>query len=292
MSNSVFIDLLLPFSLALIMFGMGLGLTKQDFSRLWQTPKSVFVGLIGQLLLLPLLALLICILFELPAPLAVGLMILAASPGGTTSNVLSQLANANLALSVTLTSICTLVCVFSTPWIIHFSLQYFVSTGAPEFSLLGTSMGLILITLLPVLVGIWVRQTYSSFAIRYEVYFRRFSLGFMITMILALLIKEREMLVDAFQQVFWACMALSLGSILLGVLIAKVTKMSDKDAVTLGIEVGIQNATMSILIAISFLHEPTYAITASVYGLCMYLAPLPLIFWYKNKLKKGIAVSS
>ena len=117
-------DVFLPIALALIMFGMGLGLTKQDFTRLWLTPKPVLVGLFGQLILLPIIAFGICTWFELPPALAIGMMILAASPGGTMSNVLSQLAKANLALSVTLTSICTLVCVFTTPWLIHFSIQH------------------------------------------------------------------------------------------------------------------------------------------------------------------------
>lgn len=288
MSNSIIMDVFLPIALALIMFGMGLGLTKQDFTRLWLTPKPVLVGLFGQLILLPIIAFGICTWFELPPALAIGMMILAASPGGTMSNVLSQLAKANLALSVTLTSICTLVCVFTTPWLIHFSIQHFAEQNPPQYSLLGTSIGLIVITLVPVLLGILVRQFKPKTAIKYELHFRRFSLVFMILMIVALMIKERHLLVSSFEQVFAASMTLNLLSVLVGALLAKSFLLTDKDALTLGIEVGIQNATMAILIAVSFLHEPSYAITAGVYGLTMYLGPLPLIYWQKFKQKRQV----
>ncbi len=280
-------DLFLPIALALIMFGMGLGLTKQDFTRLWLTPKPVLVGLLGQLIVLPIVAFGICIWFELSPALAIGMMILAASPGGTMSNVLSQLAQANLALSVTLTSICTLVCVFTTPWLIHFSIQHFAGHNAPEYSLLGTSIGLITITLIPVLFGVWFRQCKAQIAIKFELHFRRFSLIFMIIMIVALMIKERHLVASSFQQVFAASMTLNLLSVLVGTIMAKLFLLTDKDALTLAIEVGIQNATMAMLIAVSFLHEPSYAITAGVYGLTMYLAPLPLIVWQKLKQKRA-----
>lgn len=285
MGNSIIMDVFLPIAVAFIMFGMGLGLTKQDFSRLWITPKPVVVGLLGQLIFLPLLAFVICISFGLSPALAVGMMILAASPGGTMSNVLSQLAKANLALSVTLTSICTLVCVASTPWLIHFSVHYFAEQNPPEYSLVTTSIGLIALTLVPVSLGIWIRQKQTAFAVRFEVYFRRFSLIFMICMIIALMIKERHLLVESFEQVFLACISLSFASVALGVVLAKLFKLSEEDMLTLAIEVGIQNATMAILIAVSFLHQPSYAITAGVYGLTMYLGPVPLLIW--RKLKRG-----
>ena len=117
MEASIFTQVLLPVAIALIMFGMGLSLTIQDFTRLAKAPVSIGVGLLGQIILMPLLALGICLTFKLDAPIAVGLMILAACPGGTTSNVFSQLAKANLALSVSLTAISTFICVFSTPFI-------------------------------------------------------------------------------------------------------------------------------------------------------------------------------
>lgn len=283
MSESIFTQILLPFSLALIMFGMGLSLTIRDFTRLWKAPISIGAGLIGQIIIMPLIALGICALFDLSAPLAVGLMILAACPGGTLSNVISQLAKANLALSVSLTAISTFICVFSTPFIIQFAMVHFAGEQAVEFSLLGTAIGLFVVTLVPVMIGISIRHHFTALALRAEVYFQRFSLAFMIIMIIALVIKERHLLVSSFEQVFFACLALNLVSIIMGLLLAKTFSLSFNDAITLGIEVGIQNATLAILIAISFLKSPQFAVTAGVYGLAMYIGPLILVFWAKTK---------
>jgi BASS family bile acid:Na+ symporter len=286
MEASVFTQALLPIAIALIMFGMGLSLTIRDFTRLGKTPISIGAGLLGQIILMPLVALGICSLFELDAPLAVGLMILAACPGGTTSNVFSQLAKANLALSVSLTAIATFICVFSTPFIIQFAVTYFAGDKVVEFSLLETAIGLFVVTLVPVIIGIFIRQRFENFALKAEVYFRRFSLVFMIAMIIALVIKERNLLVSSFEQVFFACLALNLISIIIGLLLAKTFSLSFIDAITLAIEVGIQNATLAILIAITFLNAPEFAVSAGVYGLAMYIGPLFLVIWAKSKRKK------
>ncbi len=290
MNASIFTEVLLPLALAFIMFGMGLSLTKQDFTRLLKTPKPVVLGLFAQIILLPLAALAICLLFNLPAPLAIGLMVLSACPGGTTSNLISQLARANLALSVSLTALSTLICVFSTPFIIQYAVQSFAGNAAPEFSLLQTAIGLFVITLVPVLIGIIIRQFYQQWAIKVEVFFRRFSLVFMVAMIIGIVIKEREMLMNSFGDVFFACFALSIFTTLLGVFLAKLASLSTKDGITLGIEVGIQNATLAMLITISFLQSPEYAISAGIYGLTMYLSPLLLMLWAKRK--KFLAVAS
>ncbi|MDO6620050.1 MULTISPECIES: bile acid:sodium symporter family protein [unclassified Shewanella] len=282
MEASIFTEVLLPLALAFIMLGMGLSLTQQDFTRLWRTPKPIIVGLLGQVILLPLLALGICIALDLNAALAVGLMILAACPGGTMSNVFSHLAKANLALSVSLTALSTLICVFTTPFIIGYSVLLFVGDQATEFSILAAALGLVLITLLPVLIGIVIRHHYASWAQKVAVYFRRFSLFFMLTMIIALIIKERELLLESFEQVFLASISLNILSVMMGLLLARLCSLSIIDGLTLGIEVGMQNAALAILIAISFLHEPEYAIAAGVYGLTMYIGPSLLVYWVKH----------
>lgn len=287
MTGSILNEVFLPFALALIMFGMGLTLTRLDFLRLWQTPKPIFVGLLGQLLLLPLLAFAICFWFKLAPPLAVGLMILAACPGGTMSNLISHLSNANLALSISLTAVCTLVCVFTTPFVVEFFLSYFADDNSPSFSLIKTSVGLILVTLVPIILGMVIRHYFSSFALKSELFFRRFSMTFMMVIIAGLLLQERDTLMDSFSQVFAACLALNLLSTIIGLVLGKVFHLSQKDAITLGIEVGIQNSTVAILIAISLLNTPSYALSAGVYGLTMYIgaALLALYAKYTNKDK-------
>ncbi|QCU76286.1 bile acid:sodium symporter family protein [Pseudoalteromonas distincta] len=286
MNASILTEVILPLALALIMFGMGLGLTTNDFTRLFKNPLGIVMGLIGQLVAMPLLALGLCYLLNLPTPIAIGLMILAACPGGTMSNVVSQLVKANLALSVSLTAASTAISIITTPFIIGFAMSQFAPADDATFSILTTSLGLFFITLVPVAIGIWLRHFKSDFAIKAEPFFRRFSLFFMLMMIAALVIKERDLLVSSFNNVFWACIALNIGSMVVGWLIAKCSKLNLTDSLTLSIEVGIQNASLAILIAISFLNKPEYAVTGGVYGLAMFIGPLLLIGGLKLKNKR------
>ena len=277
MESSFLTQVLLPGVLALIMFGMGLSLTKDDFTRLLRVPKPIFVGLVGQIFIMPFIAFVIAYGFSLEPALAIGLMILAACPGGTTSNIISHLARANLALSVSLTAISTLICVVSTPFIIKFSMGQFGEGINTDFSLTNTILGLIIISLLPVLLGLWGRHKYPNAAMRREQFFRRFSGLFMLVMIIAILIQERATLASSFQQVFWATLALNLASILVGVILSKIFGLSARDTITLGIEVGIQNASMAMLIAVTFLQSPELATSAGVYGLTMYIGAAILV---------------
>lgn len=289
MDASVFTQILLPIAIVLIMFGMGLSLTVNDFTRLTKKPKAIGVGLFGQIILMPILAYLLCIGLGLSQPLAIGLMILAACPGGTMSNIFSQLAKANLALSVSLTGISTLICVVSTPFIIQFALNSFGEAKAADISLVKTALGLFVVTLVPVFIGIFLRYQFPQKALQTEGFFRKFSLTFMIMMITVLVISERELLADSFKQVFLACLLLNIISMLIGLVLGKISGLALTDSVTLSLEVGIQNATLAILIAVSFLDAPELAITAGVYGLAMYIGPsLLLIFlkyFAKNKNK-------
>ena len=272
---------MLPLALAFIMFGMGLSLTRDDFKRLFKTPRAIILGLSGQLLFMPLLALAIAILFNLSAPLAIGLMILAACPGGTMSNVISHVARANLALSVTLTAFTTVICVFSTPWLIQLSINYFEPSYLQSFSLWQTTVGLIFITLLPVAAGIYLREKYPSASMRKEPFFRRFSAIFMVIMIIAILIQERKTLMDAFSDMFVATILLNVLSILVGAALGRLGRLNKRDSITLGIEVGIQNASMAILIAISFLKDQELAVSAGVYGITMFIGAFGLIWGAK-----------
>jgi BASS family bile acid:Na+ symporter len=196
------------------------------------------------------------------------------------------LAKANLALSVSLTAASTAISIITTPFIIGFAMHQFAPQDDANFSILTTSLGLFVITLVPVAIGISLRHFKSEFAIKSEPFFRRFSLFFMLAMIAALVIKERALLASSFDAVFWACLALNIGSMVIGLLIAKLSNLNLTDSLTLGIEVGIQNASLAILIAISFLNKPEYAVTGGVYGLAMFIGPLLLIAGLKFKNKR------
>lgn len=282
MQDSALTQVALPLVLAMIMFGMGLGLTLADFSRVLKLPKAVFAGLIGQFLFMPLTALFVAWIFSLSESLAIGLMILSACPGGTMSNVFSQLARANMALSVTLTALSTFICVLTTPLIIGTAIQYYSGEQSPNFSVASTTLSLIIITLIPVMLGMFVKHKFESIADLLEPYFRRFSGVFVILMILAILIEERHSLIDSFSAVFGATLALNLLSIAAGLLLGLLTKLSSRDGITLGIEVGIQNAAMAILITVTLLKQPEYATSAGVYGLTMYIGGALLILLAKQ----------
>ena len=186
-------------------------------------------------------------------------MILAACPNGTSSNILSQLARANLALSVSFTAVTTVIYVVTTPFIVRFAIEQFNDNPTESFSVLSTTLGLIFITLIPVLIGTLIRHKCVNFAIRSEAFFRRLSSVFLVFMI--------------------AAISLNLLAIGTGLLLGLVFKLVKRDVMTLGIEVGVQNSSMAILIAITFLDRPDYAIAAGVYGLAMYLGAGLLIFW-------------
>ncbi|WP_334031252.1 bile acid:sodium symporter family protein [Alteromonas sp. P256] len=286
MQASVLTEVLLPLALAFVMFGMGLTLTISDFGRLLKAPKAILTGFLGQIVLLPLLTFAICLAFELPPYIAVGIMILAACPGGTTSNLISHIAKANLALSVSLTAISTIACVFTTPFIIQFAIDYFVKENAPAFSVVETVLGLMGVSILPVVIGMIIRRLFTGFATKTETFFRQFSMYFMLAMIVGVLVSERDNLATSFESAFLVCLTLNLSSVLMGLILAKISAASFKDSLTLAIEIGVQNAALAMLICITFLRAPDYAIAPGVYGIAMYIGPALLAIWAKRKRMK------
>ncbi|GAA0855981.1 bile acid:sodium symporter family protein [Aliiglaciecola litoralis] len=282
MQDSALTQLVLPLLIVLIMFGMGLSLVVADFARVIKMPKAILAGLAGQILLMPLLAFAVALFFELSAELAIGLMILAACPGGTMSNVICHIAKANLALSVTLTALSTLICVFTTPVIIALAVAHFSQTQITDFSIVSSTVALIVITLLPLSLGLFIRHKFSTTSLYLVPYFRRFSAVFVVLMIIAICIEERNTLLSSFSSVFMATLALNLLAIGIGLLLGWLTRLSAIDGVTLGIEVGIQNAALAIVIGVSLLKHPDYAISAGVYGVTMYIGSLLLAMLAKK----------
>jgi BASS family bile acid:Na+ symporter len=281
--SSIFTVIFLPLVLASIMFGMGLSLQLKDFSRIAKVPLPIFVGLCGQILLLPALAFAIAVLFNAPEEVAIGMMIIAACPGGTTSNLLSHLARANLALSISLTAISTIICVFTTPFLIAFSIHYFAQSEPAEFSVLKTSFGLVLITLVPVILGMLTRYRFVKVALALEPIFRKLAIVFMLLLIVKISFDERDALISGFPDLYLFTVSLNLLATLLGVLLAKLFSLNIKDSITLGLEVGTQNASLAILIAVSLIQEPAYALIAGAYGLIMYAGAAILVLYSRKR---------
>jgi len=289
LQDTIFTQVLLPAILGVIMFGMGLSLEKEDFVRIAKVPKSVAAGLLGQVILLPLFAFALVTAFSAPIEIAIGLMILAACPGGTTSNLISHIARANLALSVSLTAITTVICVITTPFLIKFSINHFTQSDTTEFSLIGISIKLVILLIVPISLGMLLRHFFSKLARRAEPFFRHFSTIFMLMLIGVIAYQEREMMQASFPDIFYITFSLNIGATVMGVLLAKAFSLSKKDGLTLGIEIGTQNASMAMLIAITFIENSAYSIAAGIYGVTMYLGAFLLVGYHKMTLPRAVA---
>jgi len=264
--------LILASALIIIMLGMGLSLEALDFKRIFQHPKAIFIGLINQLILLPLVGFGIAVLFPMQPEIAVGIMILAACPGGPTSNLISFMAKADLALSVTLTAFSSLITILTIPFIINFALTYFMEAGTViELNVVETIAQIFIIVVIPITIGMLVRRFQPSFAQRMGKPVRVASGVVLALIIVGLVIKERAHFVEYFADAGLATFLLNLISMLLGYMSARVFVLSRRQATSIAIESGIQNGTLAITIAVVLLGNTAFAIPAAVYSLIMFI---------------------
>ncbi len=273
MESSFLTAIFLPLALFVIMLGMGLGLTVQDFKRVLVEPKAVVLGLIAQLIGLPLVGFLLASLFPLSPELAVGVMILAACPGGPTSNLMTYLVRGNVALSITLTAISSLITVFTIPLVVNIAMQQFMGEAAAlQLPFLTTVIQIAVITLIPVSLGMLLHHYAPQFAAQVEKGVKWLSIAFLTLIIVGLLAKERANVASFFLQVGGVTLALNIGTMLLGFAIATVAKLDTSSKKAIAVEVGIQNGTLAIAVASAptFLNAPTMAIPAAIYSLVMF----------------------
>ncbi|MCB1326022.1 MAG: bile acid:sodium symporter family protein [Leptospiraceae bacterium] len=265
------------------MIGMGMSLRPVDFRRVVVYPKAALVGLFGQLIFLPAVGFLIVYLYPLRPEMAVGIMVLAACPGGTTSNLITHMARGNVALSVTLTAISGTVTVFSIPYLVNLALAVFMPAADPEqqvqLPVLETIGTLVLIVLVPTIIGMLIRRRAPDFADRQEKYVRIASGAFLVILIVGLIIKERAILVDAFIDSGPAGLILNLAALIAGYSMARLARLDDRQVTSIMIEVGIQNGTLGILIGTSILNMPDVAIPPAIYSLIMYMTGGFIVYW-------------
>ncbi|MFP4009376.1 MAG: bile acid:sodium symporter family protein [Spirulinaceae cyanobacterium] len=274
MESNFLTAIFLPLALFIIMLSMGLGLTLQDFKRVLIEPNAVILGLIAQFILLPILGFILATIFPLPPQLAVGVMILAACPGGPTSNLVTYLIRGNIAVSITLTAISSLVTVFSIPIVVNLAMQHFIGEGATiQLSFLKTVIQIAVITIIPVSLGMLLHYYTPQFAAKMEKTVKWLSLFFLSLIIVGLLLKERENVVSFFLQVGGVTLTLNIVSMALGYGLATVSQLDKADARAIAVEVGIQNGTLAIAVASAptLLNLPTMAIPAAIYSLLMFV---------------------
>lgn len=274
---------LLPLGLIFIMFGMGLGLTAADFKRVIFSPKAKLVGVAAQMLALPLLAFLIATALRLPGDLATGLMLIAACPGGATSNVITHLSRGDTPLSVTLTAFSSVLTVFTIPIIMSFSMAHFMGGRAVIDLPFGkTLVQLIAVTLLPMVIGMIVHAKCPKFSHRMGRPVNIFSLVFLAVIILAAVLKEKD-LGAQIAVAGPAVAALNIGGMLVGFGAAAGFGLPRSQRITIAVEVGIQNATLALAIALGLLESPRIAIPAVVYGLFMFATGTAMIAIFGRK---------
>ena len=280
MQATFFTAVLLPVGLALVMLGMGLTLLPEDFQRVTRYPKAVAVGLVSQLVFLPIIAFLVASIVPMRPEIAVGLMVLALCPGGPSSNMITYLAKGDVALSVTLTALSSAITVFTIPIFANLSLQYFAGQSAAIALPVGkTMLQIFAITLVPVGLGMLIRQQFPNLARRLEKVANRLAIGFLALIILAIIIHEWNRLPTFIAQVGIGVVLLNVISMASGFGLGKLLNLKFPQQICIAIEVGIQNATLAIAITAGLLNNPDMAIPAAIYSLFAYATALLTIFY-------------
>ena len=287
MESNILTEIFLPLSLAFIMFGMGLTLTFGDFKRIIFYPKAVTIGLLNQLVFIPLVAFGLIMVFGLQAELAVGMMILSVCPGGATSNLITHLAKGDSVLSITLTAFSSLITVFTIPFLVNFSIQYFMPGGGQEFQLnvFGTVISVILITAIPVLIGMIILRRFPILAHKIEPTFRKLSAVFFVIILVAAILKERENLLTYISQVGPVALSLNIATLAIGFFSARLLGLSIKQSRTVSIESGIQNGTLGITIAATLIGNSQMTIPSAIYGILMFGTAGIMIFMGQKKIE-------
>lgn len=273
----------LPVALAIIMFGMGLGLTLADFTRVFSKPKAFLVGLVLQIISLPILTILIISVFPMSAPFAVGMMILAACPGGVTSNILTYIGKGDVALSVSLTAIISILGFVTVPLITGWALTNYMGAGAPELDLAKTIIGVFVITTVPVALGMLVRKLSASFADKAEKVFGPLSMVVFIVVVLGALYAERDTVLSQIAQAGLPAIALNIVTMAVAAGVATLAAIPRDQRTAITLECGLQNATLGIVVALTILGNAEMSIPIAVYGLLMLFSGFAYAMWSKSR---------
>ncbi len=275
MQGDIASGVLLPLILAFIMFSLGLGLTPQDFRRILAQPRALLVGMLCHFVLLPLACYLLLRLTGVGGVFAVGFMILAACPTGSTSNLLTYLARGDVALALSFTAVASVLTIFTLPLVVTWSLAHFLGAARAVDVPVGMMMGQVALVLgLPVALGMWARRRDAAWALRFEPRATRIATLLFVLIVLLAAAKNWTLLVGNFGLLAPFAVALNLGMLALGFTMAWLARLPYRQAVTLGIETAVQNAALALVIASTVLKDDAMAIPGAVYGVLMYAGGL------------------
>lgn len=289
-------SVVIPICLFLIMMGMGLTLITNDFKRVLKYPKAVGIGLTNQLILLPIIGFALANIMPLRPEYAVGVMLLVLCPGGTTSNLFTYLAKGDVALSVTMTAIASVITVFTIPIVLSFSLIYFMGSGSEfELPVVKTVLTLVVLTIVPISIGMLIKRYAPKVADRSQVYVSRFGVIFLTFLVLFLCYVQRDIIVDAFIATGPVSVLLNLSTMALGYYSSKWFGLNLAQRTSVTLEVGLQNSTLSIFMALTLLSNYDMSMMPAIYTLVMFLTAGILVRIFSarhNKLRKSEIESS
>lgn len=275
---------IISWGLIAVMFSLGLSLAVEDFAHVLRKWRSVGAGLLGQLVLLPLLGCAVVLIFSLPPTLAIGLLILAFCPGGITSNAVVFAAKGNVALSVVLTSFASLITVISTPFLIGLSLDYFLAEGtAPAFSVFDTIFRLFQMTVLPVALGMLLNHLLPALAQALVKWLRPAALIVLISVIGFSLYVSADLVWQNILRAGPAVITLNILAMMLGLWLARIFRLGDTDSVTIGIEVGVQNATVATFLTMAIMNDIILAVIPTLYGVIMLANAFVFVRLWKSR---------
>ena len=273
-----------PICIFLIMMGMGLSLVPDDFKRVVKYPKAVSIGLTNQLLFLPLIGFALANFMPLEPEYAVGVMLLVLCPGGTTSNMFSHLAKADVALSVTMTAVASVITVFSIPVVLNLSLKHFMGEGS-EFQLpiLATMFSLMKLTIIPIAIGMVIKAFFPKVAASTQVHVSRFGILFLTLLLIFLTYIQQDIVVAAFIAAGPVALILNISTMALGYYSSKWLKLSPAQTSSITIEVGLQNSTLSMFMALTLLANYEMSFTPAIYTLIMLFTAGILVRFLRSK---------
>ncbi len=283
MQDNSLLTVIMPIALGVIMLGLGLSLTIADFKRVVVYPKAVVVGLLCQMILLPLVCFGVAKGFGLPPELAVGLMLLSASPGGATANLYSHLSKGDVALNITLTAVNSILTLFTLPLIFELSSSYFFTDQEIVMPFVEV-IKVFAIVLIPVSIGMLIKAKAGTVAQKLDKPVKIMSALFLALVIVGAVMKEKANIATYFQQVGVAALTFNVLSMTAGFFIPRLLNIGKKQAVAIGMEIGIHNGTLAIFIAMNVLHSSVMSIPAAIYSLIMFFTAA--VFGYLVNRKK------
>ena len=281
----IVVDVFLPLALAFIMFALGLGLTGNDFLRVIRQPRDFFVGTFSQIILLPIIAFILVKLWPISPELAIGVMIIAAAPGGVTSNILTSFARGDVALSISLTAIISLLSVITVPFIILTSVMLIENSGLDlNISLTNMAISMFLIVTVPVIIGMIFRKFASNVAIKFEPIAKKISAALFVIVLLGAILAEKDNVASYFAQAGLITLVLNVVMMIVAYYIAQLLASGTEQKKCITIECGLQNGTLAIFVATSIFGGGMYVIPAATYSLIMFGTSLIFVYLVRKSI--------